>query len=102
MIGDVTHCQCEKRESCKASIHTKGTVIIKRTNEHLPDTDMTHVRNLEVKVGIKWRARASNDPVHHIVADELEDATTETAIKLPIIDNLKRTIRRERQIINAL
>ena len=52
VIGDVTHWQCEKREPCKARVHTKGTVIIKRTNEHLHDADMTHVRNLEVKVGI--------------------------------------------------
>ena len=102
VIGDVTHWQCEKRESCKARIHTKGTLIIKRTNEHLHDADMTHVRNLEVKVGIKRRARESNDPVHHIVGDELEDAATETVIKLPKIDSLKRTIRRERQIIHAV
>ena len=102
VIGDVTHWQCEKRDSCKARIHTKGTVIIKRTNEHLHDADMTHVCNLKVKVGIKRRARDSNDPVHHIVGDELEDAATETVIKLPKIDSLKRTIRRERQIVNAV
>ena len=94
VIGDVTHWQCEKRDSCKARIHTKGTVIIKRTNKHLHDADMTRVHNLKVKVGIKRRARESNDPVHHIVGDELED----TVIKLPKIDSLKRMIRRERQI----
>ena len=86
----------------KARIHTKGTVIIKRTNEHLHDADKTHVRNLEVKVEIKRRAIESNDPIHHIVGDELEDAATETVIKLPKIDSIKRTFRRERQIINAL
>ena len=53
IIGDVTHRQCEKSDSCKAKIHTTCTVIIKRTNEHLHDADETHVRNLEVKVGIK-------------------------------------------------
>ena len=101
VIGDVTHWQCEKRDSCKARIHTKGSVIIKRTNEHLHDAEMTHIRNLEVKVGIKRRARESNDPVHHIVGDELQDAATETVVKLPKIDSLKRTIRRRVHVTNC-
>ena len=30
VIGDVTHWQCEKRDSCKARIHTKGLMQLKR------------------------------------------------------------------------
>ena len=41
--------QCEKREFCKARIHTKGTQIIKRTTEHFHDSDMKHVRSMKVK-----------------------------------------------------
>ena len=50
----------------------------------------------------KRRAIESNDPVHHIVGDELEDAATESVVKLPKFDSLKLTIRRERQILNAV
>ena len=96
VIGDITHWQCEKRESCKARLHTKGTQIIKRTNEHLHDSDIRHVRSMKVK----RRARESIDHVHHIVGEELESATVETTIKLPKVDSLKRTIRRVRQSNN--
>ena len=74
VIGDVIHWLYEMRDSCEARIHTKGTVIIKRTN-YLQYADMTHVRTL------KRRARESNDPVHHIVDDQ-------TVIKLPKIVSL--------------
>ena len=100
VIGDITHWQCEKRESCKARLHTKGTQIIKRTNEHLHDSDIRHVRSMKVKIGMKRRARESIDHVHHIVGEELESATVETTIKLPKVDSLKRTIRRVSQSNN--
>ncbi|KAI6659428.1 Exportin-2-like [Oopsacas minuta] len=33
-VADVTYWLCEQRGVCKARVHTKGMVIVKRTNEH--------------------------------------------------------------------
>ena len=38
-VGEVTHWLCEKRGNCNARIHTQGTEIVKRTNEHLDAPD---------------------------------------------------------------
>ena len=85
---------------CKARLHTQGMIIVKRTNEHLHGPDMVAVCCLETKSGIKRKAQQTQDSTHHIVGENLTTVTQNAAIKLPKIDSLKRTIRRQRQIIN--
>ena len=52
-IGDVTYWQCERRNECKARLHTQDMEIIKRLNEHLHGPDMQKVTCLETKATIK-------------------------------------------------
>ena len=61
---------------------------------------MVAVCCLETKSGIKRRAQQTQDSTHHIVGENLATVTQNATIKLPKIDSLKRTIRRQRQIIN--
>ena len=70
--------------------------ILKRTNEHLHAPDEQAVSCCEVKVGMKRKARDSQDSSHHIVGEGLETVTEGTAAKLPKLDSLKRTIQRQR------
>lgn len=49
---------------------------------------MNYMHSAKWKVGLKRRARGSNDPVHHIFGDEVEGATTQIIIKLPKIASL--------------
>ena len=72
------HWQCERRGVCKARLHTKGTEIVKR------------------KVGIKRKARDSQDTSHQIVSASLVTVSEGTAVKMPRLDSLKRTIQRQR------
>ena len=96
-VGEVTHWLCERRGFCNARIHTQGTEIIKRTNEHLHAPDEQAVSCCEVKVGMKRKARNSQDSSHHIVGEGLQTVTEGTAAaKLPKLDSLKRTIQRQR------
>ena len=46
---------------------------------------------------MKRKARQTHDTTHYILGDELEIITASTAAKLPKLDSMKRTIRRERQ-----
>ena len=95
-VGEVTHWLCEKRGICNARIHTQGTEIIKRTNEHLHAPDEQSVSCCETKIGIKRRARESQDSSHHIVGDSVVTVSEGTAAKLPKLDSLKRTLQRQR------
>ena len=100
ICSDVTHWQCEKKGECKARLHTKGMIIVKRTNEHLHGPDMIAVSCLETKTGIKRKAQETQDTTHHIIGEHLMTVTQGSATKLPKIDSIKRTIRRQRQIAN--
>ena len=42
------------------------------------------------------KARLHTDTTHYIIGDSLETETESTVIKLPKLDSLKRTVRRER------
>ena len=66
-------------------IHTQGTEIVKRTNEHLHAPDEQE----EESEGLP-------DSSHHIVGECLQTVTEGTAAKLPKLDSLKRTIQRQR------
>ena len=50
---------------------------------------------------MKRRARDTNDTTYYVIGDSLETETESTVIKLPKLDSLKRTVRRERQANNA-
>ena len=70
-VGEVTHWLYEKRGICNARIHIQGTEIVKRTNEHLHAPDEQAVSCCETKIGIKRRARESQDSSHHIVGESV-------------------------------
>ena len=69
--------------------------IHKRTDEHLHASDEQAVSCSEVKVGMKMKARDSQDSSYHIVGESLETVTEGTDVKLPKLDSLKRTIQRQ-------
>ena len=70
--------------------------IVKRTNEHLHSPDEQAVICQETKIGIKRKARDSQDSSHQIVGESLLTVSEGTAAKLPKLDSLKRTIQRQR------
>ncbi|KAI6649974.1 hypothetical protein LOD99_6338 [Oopsacas minuta] len=98
---DVTHWLCEQRGVCKARVHTKGMVIVKRTNEHSHGPDEQAADCCEAKAGMMRKARESQDGTDHIVSESLLTASEGTAAKLPKLDNLKRTMQRQRASVLA-
>ena len=96
----MTHWRCEQRGECKARIHTEGMDIVKRINDHLHTSDNAGVSCCEVNIGVKRRAQESQDSAHHIASESVQTVSDSTIVKLPKLDSLKRTIRRER--VNVL
>ncbi|KAI6660174.1 hypothetical protein LOD99_10515 [Oopsacas minuta] len=76
-------------------------VIVKRTNEHSHGPDEQAAGCCEAKVGMKRKARESQDSTHHIVGESFQTASEGTAAKLPKLDSLKRTIQRQRASVLA-
>ena len=70
--------------------------IVKRTNEHLHSPDEQAVICQETKIGIKRKARDSQDSSHQIVGESLLTVSEDTTAKLSKLDSLKRTIQRQR------
>ena len=68
--------------------------IVKRTNEHLHSPDEQAVICQETKIGIKRKARDSQDSSHQIVGESLLTVSEDTTAKLSKLDSLKRTIQR--------
>ena len=69
--GEVIHWQCERRGVCKARIHTKGIQIIKRTNEHLHESDEHAVTCQDVMIGMKRKASETQDSSHLIIGNNI-------------------------------
>ena len=88
---------CVERKSCRARIHTNGTSILKKTNEHThePNSKIFHCN--EVKAGLKRKAADTQEPTHSIVASEISKLGEESAVYLPRLDSLKRSICRSRR-----
>ena len=76
-------------------------VIVKRTSEHLHEPDEQQIDCIALKAGVKRKARDTNDNTDHVIGHSLDTATKSTVIQLPKLDSLKRTIRCERQTIDA-
>ena len=70
--------------------------IIKQSGDHLHDPDEQRINCISLTAGVKRRARDTNDTTHYIIGDSLRTETESTVIKLPELNSLKRTIRRER------
>ena len=95
--GDDSQWQCVEINSCKARIHITGSVITKRTNEHLHEPNCHRFHCNEVKAGVKRRASETQEPTHSIVASQLTNLSDESAIYLPKLDSFKKTICRARR-----
>ena len=71
--------------------------IVKRSNEHLHGPDVQLISCLETKAGLKRKAQETQDTTHHIIGQGVMVLTEGAAAKLPKLESLKRTIRRQRQ-----
>ena len=70
---------------------------MKCSNEHFHGPDVQLISCLETKAGLKSKAQETQDITHHIIGQRVMVLTEGAAAKLPRLESLKRTIRRQRQ-----
>ena len=74
---------------------------MKRTNEHTHEPNSKIFYCNEVKTGVKRRAAETQEPTHSIVVSKISNLNEESAVYLPRLDSLKRTICRARRAENV-
>lgn len=74
--------------------------IVKRTNEHLHGPNIQLISCLETNIGLKRKAQYAQASTHYIIGESVTMISKGAAAKLPKLESLKRTIRRQRQITN--
>ena len=91
--GDVTQWQCVERNSCNARAYLVRSLQTKRIAEHILHTSNINdfiVMKLKQELGKSFGNTRTNNS---IVASELSNLCEESAVYLPKLDILKKTIR---------
>ena len=94
--GDVTHWQCVDRNFCKARLHTKRNEVMARKGTHPHESNTYMFYNNQAKAGMKRKASESQEATHSILTASIGELNEQTAVHLPKINSLKRTIVRSR------
>ena len=93
--------ECEMRrndQQCKAKLKVLGNEVLGRMNEHTHAPNLGRMEATKVKVGVKRRALETEESAQQIISQELSDISESAAVNLPAIRNIRRNIRRNRQI----
>ena len=94
--GEVTQWHCVQRSYCKARLHTKGNNVIARKNTHSHENNSPIFYNSQAKAGMKRKACESQEPTHSIMTTYIGQLSEESAVHLPKLNTLKKTIVRSR------
>lgn len=100
LANDLRSFECENRRKgqCKAKVKVDlNDDIVAELNEHTHPPSQEKVALVKVKTNLKRRAETSLEPVNRIIADELAMASATTSANLPRLENLRRTLRHQRQ-----
>ena len=96
VTGDVTQWQCVQRNFCKARLHTKGNEVIARKSIHPHESNSYIFYNNQAKAGMKRKASESQEATHSILTASIGELNEQSAVHLPKINSLKKTIVRSR------
>ena len=97
VTGDVTQWQCVQRGYCHSRLHTKGNEVITRKSIHFHEFNSHIFFNSQAKAGMKRKASESQEATHSIMTASISELNEQSAVHLPKINTLKRTIVRSRR-----
>ena len=97
VTGDVTQWHCVQRGYCKARLHTKGNEVIARKSINSHECNSHIFFNSQAKAGMKRKASESLEATHSNMTASISELNEQSAVHLPKINSLKRTIVRSRR-----
>ena len=100
LANDIRSFECELRRkgSCKARIKVDlGDRVVGEVNEHTHPASGTKVEVCKLKSNKKESAENTGLPPQNILGNELVHASATAVANLPRLENMRRTIRHQRQ-----
>lgn len=98
--GDVSF-ECEMRRNhkqCKARLRVNGDSVVGRYNDHTHAPDIGRAEALKIRQSIKRRAVDTEETPQQVITQEMRIVSDSAAVKLPAIRNIRRCVRRYRQV----
>ena len=90
-------CEHRRKKTCKARVlHILNDQIIHRVNDHTHGPNKDKIEVTKIRVDMKRRAETTIDLPQRILSDGLPQASAGAAVSLPLVENVRRTIRRYR------
>ena len=75
--------QCERKNDCKARIHTKDDVVITEINEHFHGASASSVEISAIKISLKRRAQECQDKSSTVINSCTENISQAAQGELP-------------------
>ena len=93
--------ECEMRRNhkqCKARLRVNGDSVVGRYNDHTHAPDIGRAEALKIRQSIKRRAVDTEETPQQVITQEMRIVSDSAAVKLPAIRNIRRCVRRYRQV----
>ena len=92
--------RCEKKNECKARLHTRNDRVVKELNEHSHGASAALVEVALVQTLLKKRAIETQEQPSAIVNACSENVSQAAQASFPRVESMKQIIRRKRNIMN--
>lgn len=93
-VKDGVSWRCVQRGKCRGRVMIDEDDQVLSSADHSHDPDWGTCRATETVVAIKRAAETSRAPTEAIIQSKVARLSSETAMKLPKVDSLKKTVRR--------
>jgi len=96
--GSSWECELRRSGQCRASIKLdEAEDFLAEVNQHTHAPSDIKCETAKVKANIKRRATDTLDPPRNIIVAEVGACADAVAVNLPLLQNMQRNIRRQRQ-----
>ena len=92
--------RCERRGECKARIHVRNGVVLKKINLPIYHPNPCHLKAMRAVTLMKRRAENSDETTRCVVSNGLQDVCEASQESLLSIAAMKQKVRRSRKKLN--
>ena len=92
--------RCERKNDCKACIHTKDDVVITEINERSYSASTASVEIAAIKTSLKRRVEECQDQPSTVINSYTENISKAAQEELPSTVSTKQTVKRRRNQLN--
>ena len=99
--GQTQFWRCDVRGTCKARLHIRNGVVVRRINDHTHSGDATKIEVMQAMTVLRQRSVNTLDNTSQVIAASIRNLSQAGQGALPAMYSLKRTIQRKRVALVA-